>query len=256
MYRRSESEKEFQRVLARFVERWCVGSAGISPVDRLPAAAESSPFALQEYLQRLRPSKASLVLRQSAQMEEDDSDEPEDGSRGRNSTDFDRRAEEAAELLDLVDGLTVDSKLDALQRYLETEKTNGHIFIECRFGATARYLRAALSDLRFGVRLATADIPSQEIVTILAEFENSGGILITTTAALQGVELLADCVIAYDYIGQWMRSALRPRIRPQQPELPLRIVYLVDETRAAESEADRDCRNDPERRNRSQTPSD
>ena len=247
LYRRSEPETELERALSGFVERWRAGSTGISPVERLLGAWESSPLALQEYLQRLRPSKASLVLRQSTQTEEeDDSDEPEDTPQRRESSDAGRRAAEAAELLDLVDGLTVDSKLEALQRYLEAEKDKGdsHVVVECRFGATARYLRAALGEIGLRIHIATAEMPSQEILATLSEFENSGGILITTSAALQGVELAADSVVAYDYVGPWMRSGLRPRVKPKRPELPLRILYLVDENRAADFSGGREYRRD------------
>jgi hypothetical protein len=234
VYRRSESEKEIERALQHFVERWRAGSSPLSPVDRLLAAADSSPLALQEYLQRLRPSKASILLRQSAHLDEDDYEEPEDEPKQSSRSSLEQRAVEAAELLDLVDRLTIDSKLEALQLYLREQAPDARQVITCRFTATARYLRSALSDLPLRTHLATADIPSREILRLLSEFETQGGVLVTSMTALQAVALETDSVIIYDNVGPWMRTTFRSHVRPRGGALSLRILYLVDEIRSAE----------------------
>lgn len=194
IYWRSAGEKELLNAVQQFVERWRLGSVAMSPVDRLLAAVESSPFALQESLQRLSPSKASMVLRQYARLDAaEEQDEPEEGPddpTGQASPST-RRASEAAELLSMIDGLSVDSKLDALLDYLSAHTDASHTLIECRFSATARYLRSALSELSWRVHLATAEIPNRELLTVLSAFERAGGLLVTTSAVLLGIELQA-----------------------------------------------------------------
>ena len=103
------------------------------------------------------------------------------------------------------------------------------IVVVCRLSATARYLKFAVADLDLPVSSATADLKPKEIVSSLNEFSASGRILIGTVAILQGIELAAEVIVAYDF-GDWPSWMIRSRVRPRNAGQPVRIVRLRDST--------------------------
>ena len=235
-YQRNEAELGARQLLEAFAKKWESLTGRLSPVRRLLPAARSSPLALQESLQRLRPSKSAIVLRQfrGPLSEALEAEEPSTG------TEPGEIDEEITVLQNALDSLSVDSKLESLLAYLRSVPLrNLRTVIECRFAATARYLTSALADLDTSVVSATADLRPSDTLKILTAFEERGGILVATIPTLQGVEFAADLIVAYDSVGPWMRSAFRPRIRPLEDDKALRVVYLIDgSSRDEPSESD------------------
>ncbi len=230
----SEGEITLRGRLEEFVAKWSPGSSRISPLNRLLSAAESSPPALQEYLQRLRPSKLAIVLPQLDLLGE--ADLPESNGSPIGSTKLESQASELTEevsgIQDLLDGLSVDSKLETLLLFLRSKSDpRSRTLIECRFAATAKYLRSALVELPQEVFLITAELSATETLRILSAFEEHGSTLIATVSALQGVEFSADAVIVYESMAPWMGSAFRPRLRATEPGRPIQIIYLADASR-------------------------
>src|SRR6202030_1386276 len=165
-----------------------------SPAARLLPAADSSPLALQEFLQRMRPSKAAELLRQGTLF---DASEPLDSTTPEISG-------EVGSIQELVDGISLDSKLEAFLRYLrESVDNHRRVVVECRFSATARYLKSALGDVPSPVFILTADLAPKQTLDIINEFEEKRGILITSVAALRGVEISAEIVVPYDFADGW-----------------------------------------------------
>jgi hypothetical protein len=195
------------------------------PADRLVHAVESSPAAVQEALHRLRPSKPTMILRQDELFKDSEPIETQDEP---------QLSEEIANLQDIVDGLSYDSKLEAFLAYLKSHFQDGSRFlIICRFSATARYLKSAMVDTELPASVATGDLPPKEILTVLNEFSANGRILVATANALQGVELDAEIVIIYDF-DDWPWTVLKSRIRPRQEGIRLRIVRLCDSAEGEE----------------------
>lgn len=230
-YRRTEAEEEMIRKIETFVGKWRKSLPQNSSVFRLHVAAKSSPFALQESLQRLRLNKMSMILRQSSLPEEAAStgDEESSGPPTQESR-LSGLAEEVSIIQDELDGLVVDSKLETFLRYLRENVSHyNKIIVECRYAATARYLESATNELGRRVFLTLSETPAREKLRMLAEFESMDAILITTVSALQGIELAADLLVEYDASDSWMRLYGRARIVGTANGTPLQIVSIVNE---------------------------
>jgi hypothetical protein len=178
-YQLTDAEIELRTRLKEFVGKWSIPSP-TSPLDRAVAllipVAESSPFALQQHLQRFRPSKALLVLHQSSLFDEIDSAEAE--SR------IDRLHLGAATLQNMLDGLSVDSKVEALLKHLQDHHDSyKRAVIHCRFSATVRYLESALMEVNDSCFFMVGDLSAEMRLDVLSSFESQRGILVTTAAA-------------------------------------------------------------------------
>lgn len=227
-YQRTEGERELRKRLRELVERWPLeqsipkglsSHAAYSPAARLLPAAESSPLALQEFLQRMRPSKAAELLRQGTLL---DASEPLDSTTPEISG-------EVGNIQELLDGISLDSKLETFLRYLRESVDNHHrVVVECRFSATARYLKSALMDVPWPIFIVTADLSPKQTLDIINDFEEKRGILISSVAALRGVEITADIVVPYDFADGWIWNAIGPRVRAEVQGSPVQVVRLMD----------------------------
>jgi len=105
-------------------------------------------------------------------------------------------------LLDQIEDIGTDSKLDALIGYLQelskmTDKT--HICIWTSFRSTAQYLLSSLRDLKKPLHMMTGILELAERQSVIENFRENGGILITTDASLTGIGLeFVDKCINYD----------------------------------------------------------
>ena len=105
-------------------------------------------------------------------------------------------------LLDQIQDIGTDSKLDSLIGYLQglhkmTDKT--HICIWTSFRSTAQYLSSNLRDLKQSLYMMTGILELAERQNVIEDFRENGGILITTDASLTGIELeFVDKCINYD----------------------------------------------------------
>jgi len=105
-------------------------------------------------------------------------------------------------LLDQIEGIRTDSKLDALLGYLQKDckiidKT--HICIWTSFRSTAQYLISNLQDLKKPLYLMTGVLEPTERQSVVRSFREKGGVLITTDASLSGITLeFVNKCINYD----------------------------------------------------------
>jgi superfamily II DNA/RNA helicase len=88
-----------------------------------------------------------------------------------------------------------------------------------------------LVDARGQVFVITSDLSAMDRLKVLTEFQEVGGILITTSAALQGVDIEADLVVDYGSFSPTELKVVRVRARPTLPDEPLKVMTLVDDSR-------------------------
>jgi hypothetical protein len=195
-------------------------------------AADSSPFALQNYLQRFRPSKATIALGRAPLSEETESQELDEeiGYPGITTSKLSLIADELRVIEESLDDLPIDSKLDALLKYIQDEQENhSHTLIGCQYTATVLYLKSALVELNREVFVVGAGSPAKEYLGVLSGFEGRGGILVTTNAAMQGVESSADQIIVYDANHGALQRTLKLATRPTASGKPVQIISLADD---------------------------
>jgi superfamily II DNA/RNA helicase len=107
----------------------------------------------------------------------------------------------ANDLLQMLDNVETDSKFDRLLELLKTLRlvTNGNfrVCVFARYVDTATYLESALSEHHPRVATLTGNLPLSEREQIVAQFAQSGGILIATDAMSTAIPEVA-AVIFYD----------------------------------------------------------
>jgi Helicase conserved C-terminal domain len=233
VYQRTQAEVNLREHLEEFSKKWTIEPLRSAPGSRLIRAANSSPFALQEQLNQLRPSKASIAL---GEIRLDEDMEPQEIGEENEypnlaPSQLSLVATEVRSIQELLDDLPADSKLEALVKYLLNIMGNHpHTLIACRYVATAQYLKSALADLDRGIFLVGPGSPAKDRTRVVSDFEkNRGGILVTTTAAMQGIDAAADLIILYDGSRAALHGALNFVSRPTATQEPVKLVFFVDD---------------------------
>lgn len=210
-------------------ERSMLSPVALMSGRRLQAAARSSRLALQETLYRVVPRKPRLLIRRGdlANLTESESEAAHDASR------------QVAELQELIDGIPVDSQLDAFLRFCkEAADQYRQIVVQCLFSATARYLYSAVSEISNSTTVITPELAPAEISARLSKFEEQGGIVVASATTLRGIEVSADLLIPYDMPPGRSSAFLGGRFVPKNAAKLLRVVTLEDsaDTLATESQ--------------------
>jgi hypothetical protein len=201
MFRRTREEDDFRERLKAFVRESRSGSPGNRVTTHLIAAAESSPLALEQALRRLYPTKASIALGELSLRDrsEDPDSDIEQHDYPDESPSLPTNSNEIRGIQESLDALSADSKLDALLKYIRGEQLDGlGILIWCRYVSTALYLKTALGDVGRSIFVITSDSRPIDRHKALEQFEGEGGFLITTFAAMKGLEYSADVIVFYD----------------------------------------------------------
>jgi hypothetical protein len=235
-YQRTPEEVELRARLEKFVKMVTSDSKSSKLVSQLRRAADSSPASLRERLRQFYPSKASIAV---GELSEDDHLEPQDADDElddgpeqltlRNVQYLD----EVRNLQESLDDLSVDSKLEAMLKYVADRGSHqSHIIVWCKFAATARYVKSALTESDRDIFLITAVEQPSERLNVLEEFAKRGGFLISTFAAMKGLECSADSIILYDALVQAPRTALSILLQRVDNRKPADLVSLADESEA------------------------
>lgn len=144
-------------------------------------------------------------------------------------------------LLDSVEGLSTDSKLDCLKALLVELSQSGsrHAVLFCDYQATLNYLRSAVQDLGLANFVIHAGMTAEARTNAFARFTEDGGFLIATTAASQLLSMsFVDAVIHYDLPFSSRAFAERVgRYRRYGSSIACTAYCLVDETQSLPIEA-------------------
>lgn len=102
-------------------------------------------------------------------------------------------------LLDQVEEIHIDSKLDALISYTRKFFDIGnktHLCIWCSFANTLQYLESSLESLEEPIYSLSGSLEPSELKNRLESFQNNGGILITTDVSSKGLtfEYVDECI--------------------------------------------------------------
>jgi hypothetical protein len=179
--------------------------------DALLRTASSSLFAVEGQLRRvarvllhIRNTIAhgvSLTLEDFAEGEgftADDAKEVGDHAVSKVTAALPRLDSEATRLMVLLEELPGDSKLEALSRHLKgsVESESRAVCVWTGLSASARYLAGALESPSRHTYALTADLPFADRAGQLAQFRETGGLLVTTGAALEddGLEFVEECI--------------------------------------------------------------
>jgi hypothetical protein len=216
-YRRSDEEISLLKRVLSLTRGLSATSGGQQTKKILLRQAGSSFLVLEQTVRRLRNVLAHGLERSS--YTQDTADLPEQGSAEADSdltrapvstrtrSPWKNSAKALSGLHALVaevENISTDSKREALERLLarvlgeETAKVR-HVCVACSYRVTAKYVASALSVGGEKPWLLTSDIMPDQFKAILDEFENRGGVLICTAAALLGTDLrYIQAMIHYD----------------------------------------------------------
>jgi len=198
-------------------------------------AADSSPLALREHLRQFNPSRASIAVGEipaDEHLEPLDFDDAENDDPDQLTLKSMKYLDEVRKIQESLDDLPADSKLEAMLTYVTNQGSHqSHTVIWCRFAATARYLKSALTESdRVVFLMLTEDRPSMRL-KILEDFGNTGGFLVATFAAMKGLECSADSVFLYDAFPDSAQKALGDLLQRVKNRGPLRLVSFADDSR-------------------------
>jgi len=107
-------------------------------------------------------------------------------------------------VLDQLESVDLDTKRESLERLLEilardARSSLSHICVLCSSKATASYLQTAISDRGTKTWLLTSGNAPEDLSRELDGFKDEGGVLISTVAMLQGLDLrYVQAIIHYD----------------------------------------------------------
>jgi len=220
-YRRTEEERIFLRGLeelaGRLAENWSYGKLRERIITRV---ASSSIYATEEMLLRLqdvwRPMRNKIAhevpwtdsdverIQQQLSMATDEPDVIDELSEGitiqpEEFLAFYRKLES---LLDQIENIPADPKLDALIRYIRESweaKDRCYLCIVSSFMNTVQYINSNIQDIGIPVYSLTSSLQIAERLDTIKAFETNGGLLIATDAGLEGVGLQnVDECINYD----------------------------------------------------------
>lgn len=140
------------------------------------------------------------------------------------------------DLLEKVEQLHVDSKLECFKILIKELVESGvrHVVTFCNYRSTLDYLAPAVERFGFydfGLHGGMNDKQRRETIS---RFEVEGGLLITTTAALKGMELnYVEAAIHYDLpTSPGMFYVRESRLHRYNRDLPCTVYFLEDERRA------------------------
>lgn len=144
-------------------------------------------------------------------------------------------------LMDSIDGLPVDSKLECLKSLVDELVQSGirHVVLFCDYKATLNYLCAVLQPLEFADFQIHEGMPAHDRAHTFSRFQNEGGILVTTTAASRGLSMsFVEAVVHYDLPSSQMAFAQRVGgYRSFGRTVPCRVYCLEDENGSMPIEA-------------------
>jgi len=140
-------------------------------------------------------------------------------------------------LLDQVEEISVDSKLDALitfaRNFFDTERKT-FLCICCSYVKTIQYLGTSLEILKKPTYLLTGSLEQSELKAALESFQKNGGILLATDISLKGVsfEFVEECV-SYDLPLNALTLYLRwTRFNRISRKTDFRMSVLKDDSKA------------------------
>ncbi len=146
-------------------------------------------------------------------------------------------------LLDSIEEIETDSKLDSLLSYLRSSlasKGSPYLCIWTSFRNTAEYLMSSLEDLNIAAYVLTGSLNMDERRTRLNLFRDGGGILISTDAMLEGVALqFVDEALNYDVpVNQIKLEQRWSRFLRIGRKTEFRMVFMRDRSGALTWEKD------------------
>lgn len=220
-FKPSNEEITFRRKLHDFAKSGERHPRAEFVADQLEARARSSPLAVETALRGLKAGLAGkdsglVWLRAAVGLMDTDASlfnwnlpTPAQESIFQESIWHDQKqaAMQLNGLLEELDRIYSDPKFAALLQVLSRwhVATNSPANATCiitSFSVTASYLRSALSETFAGVQVITSNAALPDMSTSLSHFHESGGILVATSASLQGVDLrAAKALIHYDVPG-------------------------------------------------------
>jgi len=247
-YNRTKEEHAFLAELQEFAERLSYGKL-------ILRTASSSIYTTERMLRRLHEAWRFLrnkiahdvpwtdediekVHRQlSLVVDQPDTFEEMPSSLAIQPEEFLAACDKLESLLDRIDEITTDSKLDALISHVKefiVAKDKFYLCVWSSFANTVQYLRESMREIAVPVYLLTGALEPIERLNSLKAFRENGGILIATDAASEGTTLeYVDQCISYDlppnmdaFEQRWGRFL---RIG-QKPEF--RMVVLIDQSRS------------------------
>lgn len=247
-YERSVEEARFAHKVVKFVEGQPV-SVGVEQRRFIKAlmlrALSSSPIAIQDFLirQRVRLDAKTEANEWwgSSSSESEDVAEPTVDSLPSVWSDAESAAAALDELISALDSSRVDSKADALRKLIReatSEREAMRFAVFTVFASTADYVAEILVDSGQGVQILTGSVPVAERMVAVDEWKASGGALILTDGASEGLSLTeTHLVVHYDLPETVAQMEQRwGRVdRVGQPET-VHAYGLRDVTRSLESE--------------------
>jgi superfamily II DNA or RNA helicase len=226
-YTRQPDEVKVLSVLQDLLRPMQASSPGIAKM--VMQVASSSLFALEQRLNRMRLRRNELIYGKNILVEDDDDLEDvasEDSTAISSEADTSVQSEfvdTANRVLQMLDDVETDSKFDKVLELLTSlglmTSSDRRVCIFTRYVDTATYLESALSEHHPEVATLTASLSLSDRAQIVAQFTQTGGILIVAEKmSLQIPEVAA--VIFYDLplnpavldarIGQFIRIGRPP----------------------------------------------
>lgn len=209
-------------------------AAQTGPVARMQAAtllqtASSSLFALEQRLRRLNQPRKDIAqgIGATGEGDEDTNEVPFDVPQADVSPrELLLDSDSISRLLQMLEGVEADSKLEALLSLLSRAELTGEpaqrVCVFTKYADTAPYLEAALSEQYGNVLILTSRQSYSEWEHVLSRFENDGGILIATevipatmpeVAAVIFYDLPLNPLVLEERIGQFIRVGRREPVR-------------------------------------------
>jgi ERCC4-related helicase len=228
-----ERQAEESRILDTLQELLRTASQS-SPVARMQAAtllqtASSSLFAIEQRLRRLNQPRKDIAQGIGATGEGDvDTDEVpfEVPSGDVSQKELPLDSDSIGRLLQMLESVETDSKLDALTSLLSKEELTGEpvrrVCVFTKYADTAPYLEAAISEKCANVSVLTSRQSFSEWEQVMASFEKTGGVLIATeaipatmpdVAAVIFYDLPLNPLVLEERIGQFVRVGRQEPVR-------------------------------------------
>lgn len=240
-YRRSPEEvnvlSTLQETLRLFTSAY--GHMRLTVATMLQAAS-SSPFALEQQLQRIRQRRNKLVhgigvdVDLEIETEDIEIEKTDEGDVTRVRMGYVELANLSAPLLEMLDELATDSKYDALVNLLEPlgdlASPERRVLVLTEFFDTATYLENLLRETYSRVRVLTGRHSYDDRRAVLFDFFQEGGILIATEAVqMRDPEVTA--IVFYDLpLSLAALDARMGRFAGVGRNNPIRIFAFTDES--------------------------
>jgi hypothetical protein len=206
-FHRTKEEVRLLREVVALADELATTTAGSLAKRTLFRQAASSPVALELTLRQWRNALAhgrseSILRAPSGIGRSSDAVEPETDS-DVDASSFDKRGlwrrgsnplGRLEVLLDSLGTLSRDSKREALENLLnklgrDPKSSRSPVCVLCSSVATVNYLQTSIADKGIKAWSLTSESTSDKLRSELEGFANLGGVLVATTAMLQGIEL-------------------------------------------------------------------